>query len=183
MECEFGNKSKAFKEGIKFIVDEEDYENYVKPYKFTLCNGYVRISNTTDMKYLQRWLLNVEDKSKEVDHINRNPLDNRRCNLRVCSKQENMMNKDKTKKNTSGFKCVHWRHDVAKYCALFRYKKTKYYAGTYDDPKEAYEAYMKKLKEVSNSSEFILKTESNHKEYNQSLKKIIDSPLCIKIAL
>lgn len=44
-------------------------------------------------KTLSRLIMSVTDKNKYIDHINGNPLDNRRSNLRVVSHQENMMNK------------------------------------------------------------------------------------------
>src|SRR5579859_6186486 len=43
-----------------------------------------------------------------VDHINRNPLDNRIQNLRVATKSENMRNRPKQSNNKSGYKGVHF---------------------------------------------------------------------------
>jgi hypothetical protein len=45
-------------------------------------------------------------KGEVVDHINRDPLDNRRTNLRRCSYAENMANTGLSKRNTSGYKGV-----------------------------------------------------------------------------
>lgn len=43
----------------------------------------------------------------EVDHKNRDRLDCRRTNLRVCSRGENLANRTKARRNTTGFKGVY----------------------------------------------------------------------------
>lgn len=53
---------------------------------------------------LHRYILNITDSSVQVDHINGNPLDNRKCNLRSCSNQQNSMNRKI--KNPLGYKGV-----------------------------------------------------------------------------
>lgn len=45
---------------------------------------------------------------KLTDHINRETKDNRRCNLRECNKQQNSLNRSKSRKNTSGTLGVGW---------------------------------------------------------------------------
>jgi HNH endonuclease len=53
---------------------------------------------------LHRLLMNPGE--LHVDHVNRNKLDNRRCNLRVCSDAQNKRNRDKQINNTSGYRGV-----------------------------------------------------------------------------
>ena len=45
---------------------------------------------------------------QEVDHINHDTLDNRRCNLRVCSHAQNLWNVRKRTGCTSEYKGVYW---------------------------------------------------------------------------
>lgn len=49
---------------------------------------------------LARFVMNAQ-KGQIVDHQNRNPLDNRRCNLRFVNRRQNNLNK--IRKNKSGF--------------------------------------------------------------------------------
>ena len=56
----------------------------------------------------------------ETDHINRNPLDNRKKNLRVVTHKENAINRGLHKNSTSGFKGVTFDKNTTN-----RYKKWK----------------------------------------------------------
>lgn len=79
-----------------------------------------------------------------VDHINGNTLDNRRCNLRVCTHAENARNNTLIKTTTTGYKGVHcakangskkpWRSRIK-----YNYKEIQ--LGTFDTKQEAAEAY------------------------------------------
>lgn len=58
------------------------------------------------MVMMHRQILGVMDPSVEVDHINHNTLDNRRINLRLCSRYENQRNQILHRGTVSGFKGV-----------------------------------------------------------------------------
>jgi hypothetical protein len=68
----------------------------------------------------------------QVDHINRNRIDNRRSNLRYATRTQNQANKNKQKNNCSGYKGVS-RHQT-KWEARIKYRDKKLYLGRYDDP-------------------------------------------------
>jgi hypothetical protein len=58
--------------------------------------------------------------AKQVDHINGNGLDNRRCNLREATNQQNCRNR-KRKNSTSKFAGVSFKKDVVKGKSYFRW--------------------------------------------------------------
>jgi len=58
-------------------------------------NGYIAIRLDGKLYYAHRliWLAETGNlPSKHIDHKNRNPSDNRFCNLKECSRKENMRN-------------------------------------------------------------------------------------------
>lgn len=78
--------------GECILLDSEDYQKITK-WKWQLSpTGYVARSTCYKTKrkriYLHRVLTNCPA-DKVVDHINKNKLDNRKCNLRICSQREN----------------------------------------------------------------------------------------------
>ena len=80
-----------------------------------------------------------------VDHINRNTLDNRRENLRICLSAENSCNSRKKysfkRRTTSKFKGVSWRDDRAKWRARIEVQGNDVSLGCFDDELDAARAY------------------------------------------
>jgi len=72
---------------------------------------------------------------KEIDHINRDRADNRLCNLRECTRSENILNASVRKDNTTGHKGVS-PHTKGGYQANYRGK----YLGWFKTVDEAIEA-------------------------------------------
>ena len=58
---------------------------------------------------LHHLIFGIPPKGLVIDHINRNPLDNRDENLRFATRRENALNTEIRKNNTSGATGVHWR--------------------------------------------------------------------------
>lgn len=73
---------------------------------------------------------------KRYDHINRNPLDNRKNNLRLATHQENMRNCSVSKNNTSGFTGISWVEQKNKWKAYitidYKQKPLGYYVSKED---------------------------------------------------
>ena len=81
---------------LNYQIDEEDLHiiqsNKVYAVYMKHTNSYYLI--TDNKKYIHRLITNA-NKGQEVDHINHNTLDNRRCNLKVVSHKENRLNNKK----------------------------------------------------------------------------------------
>ena len=75
-------------------IDIEDVEK-VEKYRWILSSAGYAQSNKGSFKLLHRYVLGLgkcEGKNDFVDHINGDPLDNRKQNLRLCSPKENARN-------------------------------------------------------------------------------------------
>lgn len=79
----------------------------------------------------------------EVDHINGNGLDNRRANLRVCTKAQNQYNARRRRDNRSGFKGVIWSTKRQKWAAQIRFNKKTKMLGFFNCPTAAAIEYAK----------------------------------------
>lgn len=76
----------------------------------------------------------------EVDHISLDTLDNRRCNLRICTHQQNQMNQPLQKNNTSGVSGVSWYAPRRKYRARVKAGQHDIHLGYYHTFTEAIQA-------------------------------------------
>ena len=87
-------------EKARAIIDLEDVDK-CKYYRWG-CNGGKYSITIVDKKVLQLQNFILDYKGK-IDHKNRNPLDNRKNNLRYATHQENTRNISRRKDNMSGF--------------------------------------------------------------------------------
>lgn len=125
-------------------IDREDYED-LSQYNWTLNDkGYVvRYKNTKQERYTEALHRRLMDFPKiTVDHINRDKLDNRRNNLRVCSVRENCCNQPPRKnKKYSKYKGVSFNKKYNIYVAQIMTNRKNKYLGGFKTEDEAALAY------------------------------------------
>jgi hypothetical protein len=125
--------------GMVTLVNEEDYD-YARRYSWRYTKGgegksdYVKTDIRQQTYKLHRLILRARP-GEIVDHVNRNTLDNRRCNLRFCDWSQNATNREFI--NKYGFRGVNSRRDNGKYYAMARKGKTSLYGPTRTDPADA----------------------------------------------
>jgi hypothetical protein len=83
-----------------------------------------------------------------VDHINRNGLDNRKSNLRICTHFQNQQNRRPALNCRSKYKGVRWSKRDKKFRAGIMHNKKSYYLGMFENEIDAAKAYDKKAKEL-----------------------------------
>jgi hypothetical protein len=95
------------------LVDDEDYNRVMKAissrarwYAHSSPKGskFYAVNGSRDLA-IHRVITNAP-KGMDVDHINGNPLDNRKENLRICTRSENCRNKKVRSDSATGYKGV-----------------------------------------------------------------------------
>jgi hypothetical protein len=122
------------------IVDDEDF-NEVSKYSWYYNAGYAMAKSREYKNVLMHRIILNTPKGMETDHINGDGLDNRRCNLRICTTAQNQWNRIKRKDNNSGFKGVSLKKATNKFIARITVNKKRMYIGTFVTAKEASIAY------------------------------------------
>lgn len=132
------------------IVDDADY-NGLSKYKWYAhkCFGdFYAVRNSPRKKgkqymvHMSRQILGLERGDfRQADHQNHNTLDNRRDNIRICTCQQNQMNRKASSNTSSKFKGVHWHKRDKKWYANVKINKKTKYLGQFNTEKEAAIAY------------------------------------------
>lgn len=124
------------------IIDEEDAKFLFGKKLSESTNGYARININSKKLTLHRFLMKARE-GVFVDHINGNKLDNRRSNLRFCSKSQNGMNRPKPlwKKAPSVFKGVGWLKKNKRWRATIQLNGKQTHIGCFDSDISAARAY------------------------------------------
>ena len=100
--------------GHDVLVDDEDFD-YLSKFTWNAhrhkcgvlyAERGVYIKPKCKTISMHRVIMNITDRFVYVDHINGNGLDNRKCNLRICTHADNVRNRRMHKNNKSGYKGV-----------------------------------------------------------------------------
>lgn len=125
------------------MVDDEDYE-LLSQYKWQYHFGYAKTGIKTIR--MHRMILNAQP-GQEVDHINRNKLDNRRINLRICNRFINNQNIGMRKDNTSGLKGLSFHKSSSRWVSRIQLNGKRFFVGSFKSKGEAIMAHSKAVRE------------------------------------
>jgi len=116
--------------GFGTVVDFDDFDDFeiVRPFK---------------------WHAELLESKKgdDVDHTNRDTLDNHRSNLRICTRSQNCGNQKIRSTNRSGFKGVNWKKPGGKknpyghWCARISVESKRIQLGYFSTAEEAARVY------------------------------------------
>lgn len=133
-------------EKVKVLASPEDVE-MLERYRWVLCGRGAVWTTWLSYCHEQTSMHSIIMGRNHIDHVNRNPRDNRRENLRPATQQQNMQNvglRRQNKLNGVKFKGVFWRRDNTKkrYRARIRLGEGDTRdLGSFATPEEAADAY------------------------------------------
>jgi len=128
------------------LIDEEDLYK-LNGNKITIStNGYPITTYKHKIYYIHKLVLDLPE--SDVDHINRNKLDNRKSNLRLVTESNNSANSGVRINNTTGYKGVMYFKRDCNWHAQITHNYQKIHIGYFDTPEEAAHAYDKKAYEL-----------------------------------
>jgi hypothetical protein len=131
--------------GQEVLVSDIDYE-YLNNYHWYYMKNHGRVARNvpeTTTEEISRTIarrmgLNL---TKEIDHKDRNALNNQRENLRESDRITNNINRGMQSNNTTGYKGVTWHKYNQRWRAVTSYNNKQIHIGYYETAKEAAKAY------------------------------------------
>ena len=159
--------------GEEFYLDEEDLSK-IEYYCWGITNqGYVSSVDPVTGKNLRlhRFIMDCPE-NMIVDHINRNPLDNRKENLRICTYSDNCKNLSVYKSNKSGIIGVYFDKGINKWRATITVNGKRKWLGAFSTKEEAakvrYDAELKYFKEFSPNYQKLTQQQSNQQSQHNT---------------
>lgn len=146
------------------LVDDDDYD-WINQWKwqarkishtinhelyYAARTNYIERMNGTKKEkyYLMHRLIIGAKKGEIVDHINRNPLDNRKSNLRIVTHRQNMQNR--IQKTSSKYPGVYFDKTKNRWRANITINKKRIHLGHYINEYDAYLSYSKACEYIEN---------------------------------
>lgn len=176
------------------IFDKEDlpklkYHKWRYSYGRAVTGSYASVNKPKGVKFMHHLVMDFpQNDGKVIDHIDGNPLNNRKSNLRICTQLDNMHNKSFMSLNKSGVIGVSRDKRRKNKCwvAEIRCNDKKYHLGTYINLSEA--AYARYIAEVKLFKEFrnTNKDEEKQKMFSNipiEIKKRIENKVSEKISV
>lgn len=123
------------------VVDDEDYDFLMQWtwYANELREGKFYVRRSSTMEYMHREVMKAP-KGMQVDHINGNPLDNQKANLRLCNNAQNNANKKKYP-GRNNYKGTYLHKASKRWHAKIKVNNKDVHLGCFGDEIEAAKAY------------------------------------------
>lgn len=163
----------------KFIIDLEDIEK-VKYHKWRMNHGHVVTGSPSKgtQRDVSHIVLDFDARisNKVVDHIDGNPFNNRKNNLRIISQADNVKNQSLSTRNTSNFKGVSYDKERNRWASEIRFNHNRIHFTRRQDKREA--VYQRLIAEQLLFSEFVRQSELKRmEEYTKGLDDKIKEEL------
>jgi len=131
------------------LVDDKNFE-LLSQHKWQSHNNFGRTwyakrtiydeKGKKQIQWMHRLIMGLENGDKrQIDHINSNGLDNKECNLRICTQAENCRNRKRIRK----YKGINWQLSHLKWRARIWVNKKRIHLGYFNSEIEAALAYDK----------------------------------------
>ena len=129
-----------------YAIVDVDCLSLVTPHRWYYNTRYVVafvVENSSRRVIRMHNIVRPPKEGFQNDHRNRNPLDNRRSNLRDATNSQNVFNTRMLPANKSGFRGVCWHKRNNKWIAQSRLNGRIVHLGYFTNKDEAYAAYVK----------------------------------------
>lgn len=125
------------------LIDDEDLPLIAghRWFRLRAANDHFYVASGKSNSLLLHRVITEAPPGMVVDHINGDGLDNRRCNLRVCTYAQNLANRGRSRHSASPYKGIskdrrgNWRASVGPSTRRYRV------SGSFKTPEEAAAAY------------------------------------------
>lgn len=134
--------------GEEFYFDLEDYDK-IKDYTwYSDKDGYIVSSTNGKHTKMHRLVMNAKE-GFDIDHVGMHDTrnDNRKLNLRECTRAENCRNKVMFSKNTSGCIGVMWDNRIKKWVVRITVDGNEFCLGSFENKEDAINARINGEKE------------------------------------